>query len=255
MSGEHADGTRSGPPWPDAERERREQLWIQREAERLRRTATARLMSKEEPQSASPSPQTLQPVKGQATDQSVPTLLPGRSTTDASRHVRRGPRLTPEERERREEEWIRHDVELHVPKNMRPRSCSPPNPTVATKPLAAAANVAEQASQPTANRKEVPDAMMKEAKALPQKGAKATISQTGSPGAARPHQPSKSSTASVTSMAALEAAALEAGLPADAPAEVKRKLRSEIPEEVIDRELPWILRDIAVGRRLSSKVS
>lgn len=81
-------------------------------------------------------------------------------------------------------------------------------------------------------------------------GTKATDNATSVSASAKGITRAQAEKSPMSTDARLRAAALEAGLPEGTVAEVKAKLRGEIPEDVMDRELPWILRDIAVGRKL-----
>jgi len=296
---------RPGPPWTKEERERRERLWTLREAQRLKLSAQKRAAASlamdavgEDAHRGQAGPAVATTLTALPSDAQVQQRRPGPLVASPAEKAQdtlvprpksqgRGRPVSREERERREEEWILRDVELHVPQDLRSRlACSPPG--TASPPREETAEQLDDSSEvlPTPGpqndsvsdgdeesmpamsleeqeeleyvRREVEKARQSVAEGR-RPAALASLGTSPLPSQQPEPTPGPSTTETVPSVkeqsrqpltGEVLTAAREAGISESRIDEVRASLRDAIPDEAMDRELPWILRDIAVGRKL-----
>lgn len=219
-------------PLEDVDQEelsRRELAWLRREAERLQRSVAAR-------RAAGGGAA----LEAKATSSQLPPASPklreeARARTE-SRQEPRGKPGSSEEWLQREEAWIRRDIELHVPPASRARLACRAAASASSSPAApgAATSAEEERRTPQAS------AGTEEERRRPREQQQKRRETRGGGGGSGAMETE------------LEAAAREANVSMEALSQARLSLRDRVPEEAIDRELPWILRDIAVGRSLAA---
>eukprot|EP00933_Yihiella_yeosuensis_P020266 TRINITY_DN16281_c0_g4_i3.p1 TRINITY_DN16281_c0_g4~~TRINITY_DN16281_c0_g4_i3.p1 ORF type:complete len:304 (-),score=90.16 TRINITY_DN16281_c0_g4_i3:55-966(-) len=219
-----ADSPTIRQPMSSEERERREKLWISKEADRLRQSLETKRRASSRPEQSQQQQKQQQQQQQQHQHQQHQHQNQQHQQQQQNQHqqqlqqqrsqqpleLKRFPnpaseaelssrhdlvqQLSAEEIERREVAWIRRDVELHA--SLRNSRCR-------------------------------------------------RLAATATPGGAA--WPVKSSNLSVSE------AAGKVQISQSSIDEIKAKLASSIPEDVIDRELPWILEDIALGQNLMKR--
>eukprot|EP00927_Polykrikos_kofoidii_P027022 TRINITY_DN23927_c0_g1_i2.p1 TRINITY_DN23927_c0_g1~~TRINITY_DN23927_c0_g1_i2.p1 ORF type:complete len:716 (-),score=96.77 TRINITY_DN23927_c0_g1_i2:230-2119(-) len=242
---------------------KREAAWIQKEAERMHRVVVGRMKAT----ASLPTDSTLSlstshiSVSPSATSASHDNHL-----GDSEGHVRRKP-MSPEERDQREEEWIKRDIDLHVPPSSQARfACRarslPLDPPVqhshAVDPWHRGSNAsidadeAEELSDAARRRVDIApvDNSILDVRPLRSKVADEPRSEEAHVALANRNESiNEPNRLAIDDADKLAAVARDANLSMEAVLEARLSLRDRVPEEVIDRELPWILRDIAIGRR------
>eukprot|EP00933_Yihiella_yeosuensis_P020265 TRINITY_DN16281_c0_g4_i1.p1 TRINITY_DN16281_c0_g4~~TRINITY_DN16281_c0_g4_i1.p1 ORF type:complete len:319 (-),score=93.44 TRINITY_DN16281_c0_g4_i1:55-1011(-) len=234
-----ADSPTIRQPMSSEERERREKLWISKEADRLRQSLETKRRASSRPEQSQQQQKQQQQQQQQHQHQQHQHQNQQHQQQQQNQHqqqlqqqrsqqpleLKRFPnpaseaelssrhdlvqQLSAEEIERREVAWIRRDVELHA--SLRNSRCS-------------SINAASSQAAVSACRR---------------------LAATATPGGAA--WPVKSSNLSVSE------AAGKVQISQSSIDEIKAKLASSIPEDVIDRELPWILEDIALGQNLMKR--
>jgi len=251
-SGASSQSDNRGKPRNSQEKSLRETQWQEAEGLRLRDIALARAKAARVAASGEAKLRTSSLPPKQGERQAGKLHVSPRSS-----RVRQP--LSREERERREKDWITRDVLLHAPKD---RSKSVEACAAEEKrefELESQASSAPQkrdlSAEEEADEAELAFVKRQVDKSLEERGrregkVKAPVASSTEPNMQRKtsHAASPRQSARADKDAPLRAAAKAAGLPESVVEEVKQKLGDSIPVDVIEQELPWILKDIAIGR-------
>ncbi|CAE8619661.1 unnamed protein product [Polarella glacialis] len=216
-----------GPPWPPDERERREKLWLAKEAERLQKAGEAKRRD--------------------------PPPLPTGSGLDSGRSGTARPvqALKDEERELREEAWIKMDVELYS--SLRSRRCAAAKaPSACARILGSSREDARRTGLTQQQQQQQPQQQQQQHQPQQQQQQEQQQQQKQRQ-PQQPPPPKQQQQQQQPTWETREPSQAKGLSSEEVAAQIKASLNGSIPENVVDRELPWILQDIAIGQKLTGQ--